>query len=61
MKVQVLSQAEVSSLTGINGMVVATCSDEKHFDMAVDSRSIRKYPINVDNLMQTTDDVFTLQ
>jgi intraflagellar transport protein 80 len=61
MKVQVLSQAEVSSLTGVDGMVVAACSDWKHFYTAVDGGSIRKYPINVDDLTETADDVFTLK
>jgi WD40 repeat protein len=42
-------------------MVVAACSDGKSFYTAVDGGSIRKYPINVDDLTQITDDVFTLK
>jgi intraflagellar transport protein 80 len=61
MKVQVLPRAEVSSLTGIDGMVVAAGSDRKHFYTAIDGACIRKYPINVDDLTQTTDDVFMLK
>jgi intraflagellar transport protein 80 len=61
MKVQVLSQAEVSSLTSINGMIIAACLDGKHFYTAVDGGSIQKYPINVNDITQTTDDVFPLK
>jgi hypothetical protein len=41
-------------------MVIAACSDGKHFYTTVGGGSIRKYLINVDDLTQTTDDVFTL-
>jgi hypothetical protein len=42
-------------------MVVAAYSDGKPFYTAVDGGSIRKYPINVDDLTQITDEVFTLK
>jgi hypothetical protein len=61
MKVQVLSQAEVSSLTGIDGLVVAACSDRKQCYTAIDGASIRKYPINADDFTQTTNDFFILK
>jgi intraflagellar transport protein 80 len=61
MKVQVLSQGKVSSLASIDGVVVAARSDGKHFSTAIDGGLIRKYPINVDDLKHTTDDVFTLK
>jgi WD40 repeat protein len=60
-KVQVLSQATVNYLTNINGMIIAACSDGKHSCTTVDGGSIRNYPINVEDLTQTTDDVFTLK
>jgi hypothetical protein len=44
MKVHVLPQAEVSSLTDINEMIIAAWSDGKHFYAAVKvarSRNIR--------------------
>jgi hypothetical protein len=56
-KVQVLLQAEVNHLTSVADMVVAACSDGIHFYTAVDGGSILKYPINVYNLTQTTDEV----
>jgi hypothetical protein len=61
MPVQLLSQAEISSLTSIGWMAVVACSDGKQFYTAVDGGSIRKYPINVDDHTQTSDDVFTLK
>jgi hypothetical protein len=61
MKVQVLSQAEVSSLTSIDRMVIAASSGGKQFCMVVDDGPIRKHPINVDDLTQTTDGVLMLK
>jgi hypothetical protein len=60
MMLQVSSQAEVSSLTNIDGIVVATCSDWKHF-YTVDSGLIWRYLINAHDLTHTADDIFTLK
>jgi hypothetical protein len=61
MNVQVLSQAEVSSRTSINGMVVPARSDWKHFHTTVDRGSIRKYLVNIEDLTQTINDVFRVK
>jgi hypothetical protein len=42
-------------------MVIAASPDGNQFHTAIDGGSIRKYPINVDDLMQITDDVSTLK
>jgi intraflagellar transport protein 80 len=41
-------------------MVVPACLDGKDLYTAVDGGSIAKYPVNLDHLTQTTDDIFTL-
>jgi WD40 repeat protein len=42
-------------------LIVAACSDGKPFYTAADGGSIRKYPISVDDLTQTTYDVLALK
>jgi hypothetical protein len=54
-------ESEASSFTGTDGMVTALCCDGKNFYTAVTGGAIRKYPLNVDDLTQTSDDVFTLE
>ncbi|KAK8841415.1 Intraflagellar transport protein 80 [Tritrichomonas musculus] len=61
MKLQVLSKTDASSLQGVDGMVAAACFDEKHFFSAVDGGAIRKYPFQLDDINQTTDDSFVLK
>ena len=61
MKLKVLSRTDASTLQGVEGMVASACFDEKHFFSAVDGGSIRKYPFNIDDINQTTDDSFSLK
>lgn len=61
MKIQVLSKTEASSLPGVDGMVAGICCDDRNFYTAVDGGSIRKFPFNVDDLAQTSDDVFSFK
>ena len=61
MKIQVLSKSEASSLQGVDGMVAGICYDDKNFYTAADGGAIRKFPFNVDDLAQTSDDVFTFK
>jgi WD40 repeat protein len=42
-------------------MVTALCCEGKNFHTAVAGGAIRKYPLNVDDLTQTSGNVFTLE
>jgi sugar lactone lactonase YvrE len=61
MKLQVLSKTAASTLSGVDGIVTSICCDDKHFYTAVDGGAIRRYPFHVDDLTQTSDDVFTMK
>jgi hypothetical protein len=54
-------ESEASSFTCVDGMVTALRCDGKNFYTAVAGGPIRKYPLNVNDLTQSSDDVFTLE